>query len=299
MISVLIPMYNASRIAWLPMESLVRQKDVPCEWELIVAEEQNAEKFGEEGLAQYKRRLGKIGCSWVHYIPLRRWIPLSRKWRLMAMNTSLSSEAIIFQAADNYLHPYGVRDVFDYIVGKGADWVAQDKMPWWFVTDGRIFLADYTRAPDRTGRTHPAGMWFSAKTKWARQLPDSDKAKGVDRWLVTEIEKIARKATGGFKNIRYPKENKHWMLSFGTHGMNTISRKRVAWHARHYLPGEKYKTLWPAEVVKRVEALNGTGVEKPPLLPRQVRRSRVPIKRTRPFRGQAERRTIRRPRKAI
>jgi hypothetical protein len=284
-LSVIIPMFNAAEIAWLPMESLIRQKEVPCEWEIVTVEEQNGKQFGEARLMKYMGALQKVGCSRVSYLPLREWVPLSQKWRLMSKLSSAGSEVTVFQAADNFLHPYGVHDAFEYVAKKGADWIAQSKMPWWFLTTGGIFLADSAKAIDRFGKVHPAGLWFSARAGLVKQLPFSTKAKGVDRWLVTEIGDIAGRDGKKFRNERYPADNDHWKLSFGTHGLNTISRKREEYHAAHYCRGDEFKSLWPPEIVERVEAFVGRGRAKPLLLPGQKPRQRLSLKEKRLTRG--------------
>jgi hypothetical protein len=77
-------MFRSKYIGWLPLESLCRQEDVDFEWELIIAEEENDESFGFENIKNYTDRLKASGCIKIEYLGLKKWIPLSRKYKLLA-----------------------------------------------------------------------------------------------------------------------------------------------------------------------------------------------------------------------
>src|SRR3989304_7399092 len=118
MITVALPVY-ASPIAWLAMESLCRQK-VNVKWELIIYEDEqypNESKF----YLQYKKRLKAAGGVSIIYTYSEKRIPLSYKWREMALMAHSDSIGIILQAGDNYSHPKKIQLGYDSIK-TGYDW---------------------------------------------------------------------------------------------------------------------------------------------------------------------------------
>jgi len=84
-LTVALPMYRSKKIGWLALESLCRQVDAP-EWELLICEEQEPEMFGMEELTKYKESLGYAECTRITYIVLQWWVPLSQKWKILAVN---------------------------------------------------------------------------------------------------------------------------------------------------------------------------------------------------------------------
>ncbi len=58
LLTVALPVWNGSRIAWLAMESLCRQEEIDFWWELVICEEQAGhEVCGEAARQICPRRL--------------------------------------------------------------------------------------------------------------------------------------------------------------------------------------------------------------------------------------------------
>jgi hypothetical protein len=55
--TVALPIYNSKKIAWISLESLIRQENINFDWELIVYEEIHSESVCPEILEEYKDRL--------------------------------------------------------------------------------------------------------------------------------------------------------------------------------------------------------------------------------------------------
>ena len=101
-ISVGLPIFNGKDIAWLALEGLCRQQ---CNnpWELIICEEQNLNMVGIEQIKLvYKDRLRVAGCVRVTYIPIKNWIFLSRKWKIICSFIDDRSKYFLPWGADNF-----------------------------------------------------------------------------------------------------------------------------------------------------------------------------------------------------
>jgi len=236
-ISVLLPMLNAQHIGWLPMEGLCCQKDAPRSWEVIIAEEQNGSEFGEARVLEYEERLRQAGCEAVKYIPLKEWIPLAAKWRLLAQHTHQDSVVCACHGADSYAHPWRIKEAWDTLINGGAHWAGYTKVPFYVVRSGQPFLVDYNVAREklalkaRGGRRRKqhkrkvgAGIAFCFRTELARKLPESDKARGIDGWLFDNIRALAEKNGGTFKRLTI--DTGKWKYGLNTHGFGNISKKR-------------------------------------------------------------------------
>ncbi len=103
--SVLLPMFRSKHIAWVQLESLCRQVRVDFEWELLIAEELHDETLGEALVRSYETRLESVGCTRLQYTPVRGWITLGAKWKMLLLQTSPSSALFFPSAADIYSAP--------------------------------------------------------------------------------------------------------------------------------------------------------------------------------------------------
>jgi len=252
-LTVAIPMFNADKIGWLALESLTRQENIDFEWELVIAEEQDKNMFGYDRIVEYKERLKQVGCQRLHYIPLKNWIPLPIKWRMMAEDNvvSESSKVFTFAGADNYNYKDRLKIEYD-LVNSGLDWVSSLIMPFFFIRTGEIFVADYKRFEPRW-KTH-AGMAFSTKTEYVKHLPDSDKRYGIDGWLFDMIREYVLKSKKDFSIKRV--EGDYWKHGFGTHGLNLISGSdRYDILKRTCDINNSLKDGWPLNVMVRLGAL--------------------------------------------
>lgn len=248
LMSVALPLYNHGEIAWLVLESLVRQQNVPCEWELVIAEEQQGSFLGYDQAMSWASKLAQNGCSDIRYIALEERIPLSLKWRLLAQHASEESQVMVCVAGDTFPEPTRLVEAWAGIGILGADWVCSDRAPFYVVATGEVYLVDYTMVEAAT----PYGMRFSTKTCLARQLPEATVASGVDGWMFHTLAKL--KAP---KFNRLLVDNQNWTRGFDAHGFHNISNGRYMKLASRYLRADGLAQSWPTDVMARLQSMAG------------------------------------------
>lgn len=210
-LSVALPVFNSKRIAWLAVESLCRQKNIDFEWELIIAEEQDENRFGSKAFLSYSERLSQVGCVRFKYIKLQNWIPLGQKWKLLGQNCSDTSEVFLLQAVDCYSEPKRIKTTHDLIVNDRYDWIQNKRGLFYNLRTKKHILYDDTQMNQR------CGLNMATKAEYIKALPDNDRKAIVDGWLYNNI-----KPKNPFSIIN----SYDWMYGVDTHGLNNISKKR-------------------------------------------------------------------------
>jgi len=223
MISVILPMFRAKHIGWLPLESLCRQQGVNLEWELIVAEE-TAEKYdpmGESKIREYQKRLKLVGCNYVKYIGLDNWIPLGKKISMLIVNTNKSSEIIVPSAADYYSAPKRLSTAYNMFKEFKPDWILVTKVIYYNILNGKLVLhdTDYCRRKDDVGgRSMDASLLravFPIEWRIKRRV------KGVDSFMFRTSKKYVERQGRKFK-IHFDRSD-NWKYCFNTSGINNIT----------------------------------------------------------------------------
>lgn len=179
-LTVGLPMWKAKGIAWLALESLCRQEDVPCEWELLVCEEQNEDSLGGEGLAEYADRLKAAGCARVELLVPPSWEPLGSKWRLMADKASESSEMFLIQDADCYSHPHRLKTAHE-MGRRGADWAQSPVHLMFDIDTGRAVVYDQAGSAG-----HATAADMALRTELARNMPHDGPERLVNNWMLNQ-----------------------------------------------------------------------------------------------------------------
>ena len=215
-LTVGLPMFRCKHIGWLALESLCRQQNINFEWELIVIEEtsESYEPFGKEEVLKYKERLEKIGCKRIEYIPLGKWIPLSRKWKILGQNSSESSKIFVIHAADCFSYNTRLIESFDLIVNKDYDFISSLIGPFYDILTEKAMLFDMTK------KLRIGGLNMSIKPYFIRNLPDETKRKGIDSWIINNMQKL--KSNYRTCHIFTP----NCVYGVDTQGLNNISIKR-------------------------------------------------------------------------
>lgn len=214
-----MPLWRSKYVGWIALEGLIRQKDIPCEWELIICEEPD-DCLGEEGLMPYRAELEKIGCK-IKYVPIPNWIPLNLKCIAIAKESDPNSKYYIFQAGDCFSQPYRLSETYKLFLD-GADYVESLMGYFYLISENKLYLVDYTDGGKRKGGAVPA-LNMATKTHFVRELPLEERKAGVDGWIVNNI----RQSQGRIKVGMNPSD--HWSEGFDTHGLNLISGKRREW----------------------------------------------------------------------
>ena len=226
-LTVALPVYNSASIVWLALQSLVNQRGIDFEWELIVMEENKGDVYGEEELEKWTESLRNNGCCRIIYCALDEWIPLSQKWVKMGELAAPSSKAFLLQAADCYSYPYRLSHTMMAfrMAANGYDW---------FQTEMGLFYdvnLDKSIMYDQRTTSHPTALNMAFKTKYIKQLGESIGTdiewpkKGIDYWLFTNFSLIKG---GGLKIYRIkPGTHLKWKGGVDTNGLNNISLARV------------------------------------------------------------------------
>lgn len=176
-LTVGLPLYNMGQIAELALTGLCNQKDLSFEWELLVIEEQTSNSLSRKKLMSYKNRLRSVGCTKIKYIPLKEWIPLGRKWHLLAQKSSETSTCFLLQAGDCYPNSLRLRNTYNSF-SKGCDYYDEGTGLWYSYRMDKTILWK----PNDT-YTHPCMLNMAWSTKLIKQLPDNNKKKNIDRFL--------------------------------------------------------------------------------------------------------------------
>lgn len=243
MLTVALPLWKADKIGWLALESLCRQEDVPCDWELIIAEEQIGSFIGESRIEGYKERLKAVGCTRIEYIKLKEWITLSRKWYLIGQHMSEGSIGYLLQPADGYSSKTRLAQTYHLMTDKEADWVQLMEGYAYEIKNGiwRWFNA--------RKRRHPCSSSMAVRSSLVRNMADTGHRKsGVDYWIY--------KRTNPKKKLYLDWEKS--ADAFTTGGYNTISKERSRYllKCRGMFEKTDYRgELVPKEVMDKLREL--------------------------------------------
>lgn len=247
-LTIAIPSFNSKDIAWLAMESLCRQKDIDFDWEIIIMEEQNDTAFLSENFLKYKKRLSKIRCQNIQYIPLENRITLSEKWRRLGALAHKGSIGFLLQACDCYSYPTRLKMSF-YAFMAGFDWVQCHQGYFYEIQTGKIIK--YNGNSIQWAKNH-LNMGF--KTFYARQIPFAEIAAGIDGWLFNTFQKIKVAELSVYNDTL-----DNWKLGIDTHGHNNISKNRVKFFADTKPPFEPtditIEEILPIDIIQRLEKL--------------------------------------------
>jgi hypothetical protein len=230
-LTVGLPMFNCKYIGWLSLESLCRQQNIKFEWELVIAEEilPNYNPLGKEEIVKFKDRLYQVGCRRIEYIGLKKWIPLSKKWKLLAAHSSSTSKVFIIQAADCFSYSTRLNESFDLIVNKHFDFVSSQIGPFYDIKTEKAMMYDTRK------RNIVAGLNMAINPYYMRNLPDVDKRISVDAWII----KCMTALNPGYRSVH--NDSKNCILGVDTHGLNNISMRR------RKLMNIK-KSIWPITI---------------------------------------------------
>ena len=212
-VTVGLPMFRSDKIAWLALESLCRQVNIDFEWELIVAEEQE-DSFSAETIKEYIPRLREVGCERVEYISLSSWIPLARKWKLLAQKSN-DTLCFLLQGADDYSYPERLSEAYSMFKDDPElEWLSHDCGYFYDIGTEKVSLYDHRLA------TNSTAIGIAIKTQSIKSIPTSNKPSGCDSFLYRSV-----KGSGGkIKEIRLNTD--YWKKGIFTNGLNNISQDR-------------------------------------------------------------------------
>lgn len=216
-LSVAIPMFRAAYIGWLPLEGLVRQKNINFKWELVIAEELKEETFGEKNIRAYEERLKAVGCVRIVYRGLKKWIPLSNKWVDLANMCDVNSKIFVIHAADNYSAPLRLSRHYEVFTNNVVHLHIPTKAIYYNIATKKTMLHDTSMGKRRDDCAARAMV-----TDVVRRFPKVGRRAGVDGWLRGAAKSVV--GQGIFK-IFFDEQNDNWKYGLNTYGLNTIMNR--------------------------------------------------------------------------
>jgi len=213
-VSVLMPLYKTKYISWLAFESLIRQKDIDFEWELIVIEENTEEFTGKNKVESYKNKLSEVGCVKLTYIPLNKWISLSTKYFLLSAICDINSLLWTIAVGDYYSAPNRLKICYDSFIEHGWDFYRTKRLIYYNIHSGK--LAE-RRISDR------GSCCKAVRINIAKQVyyPE-DRVRGLDGHFYRQC-KIVKPDL-----VEFVEPNDYWRFGLNTHGFNNLSTNRGA-----------------------------------------------------------------------
>jgi hypothetical protein len=243
MMTVAMPMFNASPIAWLALEGLCRQELVPCRWDLLVIEEENDAALGAKALYEYHTRLQSVGCVRCDHTGIGSWVPLFDKWRDLGSRMPDESIAFLLCAADDYARPFRLRDTY-LAIKDGAEWYQTVRVPMYDIQRKKCVLWD------NTGTENGADMAMSADC--ARRLAG---ASSLGKRGARAVDRHVQKACGAQKVVWHDADDS--TLGLGTRGLNCISRG-TRWVNR--FPEIQLRDCVSDDIADRLESMANTPI---------------------------------------
>ncbi len=231
-LTVAVPVWNNKEIAWLCIESLRRQKEVDFEWELIIFEEEQDQQLGH----QYFNDLAPVD---MRYMTHQQKQSLGRKWYAMINAAHPDSEGVVFCDADDYCHPYVLRDTLDAF-RSGYDWFCH--------ADGYFYDFNTGKIIQYSSRKRP-GIRLSARMDIAKKLPDKVRPRLIHAWFNAHMKP---------QNMLFSQTD-HWEKGLFTNGHNSISKSRDRYFEKPVKPfrgtDKDLEDIVPAEVVKKIRSM--------------------------------------------
>lgn len=209
-VTIAMPLFNMGQIATLALEGLCQQKTT-CKWELIICEEQTDNMLSKKKLDEYESRLKNAGCVLIKYLPLTKWIPLGKKWKLISDNTS-DSICFILQAGDCFSHSNRIQETFNSI-SNGYDYYDENKGYWYSFRLNKTILWEPNKSYN-----HPCRLNMGWKTELFKKLPDNDVSKNVDGYIYRTI-------SSKVNNLKKFRNETLYIDGVDTDGYNCISSR--------------------------------------------------------------------------
>jgi len=218
-LTVILPMFRAKYIGWLPLESLAAQKGIDFKWELLIAEEVKDEPFGIGLIEPYRQRLLNAGCVNLQYIGIQEWIPLAKKWIMLAQMAAETSEVLCGQPADYYSSPNKLARHMEVFSDPKVVWHQPRKAIHYLIRTGESVLQDATNAKRKDNVIGKA-----MRPQFLRDAPaDPLQRTGVDGWIFKRYLAGLKATKTPFKSV--PDFNDDYKGALSTIGFNNISPK--------------------------------------------------------------------------
>jgi len=243
--TVALPMRNSKDISFLAFESLLNQKAVHFDWELIVYEEEHENMTPRNIIRQYEKRFKNTRCVRFKYITGDGEPLLIDKWIEIANNASDTSVSYLLQAADCY--SYSLRLANTYEVINNCDFSWYDNYRGYFYSFLNKKIIEYTTKMS-------TNLSMALRTDVMRRIKTKEIHKGIDNYIYNQSKLLTK---GLFFEYR---DDELYTDGIDTHGYNNISTKRQSFFDDVRMPfSETEKTLKdlnsPKEIKERINDL--------------------------------------------
>lgn len=215
MLTVALPIYQSSQIAWLAFDGLCNQINAP-KWELIVCEEKHWDSCAKDMIEKYRENLYLANCVNITLIELDNWVNLPKKWQLMGQKADAKSKGFVLQAADDYSHPYRLIQTYNAMI-KGVKWYSEITIPIYDLAVKKMVNFNHSILPK--GIEWKSGVSIAFPTKYARTIPDSHLNRGIDHFLLNHVSSNCADFEMHFE--------KPLSYGLGTNSANNISSNRL------------------------------------------------------------------------
>lgn len=223
-LTVALPAYNANKIIWLALESLITQ-DIDVYWELMICEE-HSESLNI--VKNYIKKLKANKCCKITYIsidPIKMGqypikFLLLEKW--IYMSHLASSNIFILMACDTYGHSARLKYHHKHFQNKDCIVSTQPMGVFYNISNNKIFIFDGIEK-DKIKKEKRLHLNIAFRTKDMRRVRITKIMKGIDSYIFNEIKRMYNFNSN--KNIYYYR-GKKWKYGIDTDGMNNISLER-------------------------------------------------------------------------
>lgn len=242
--TVALPVFNSPKILYLALESLKNQINVPCQWELIIVEENGV---NHDLITKY---LGVLpNCVRISYYPIEQRILLIEKWKYIGLMASNTSKVYVLHAADDYSPPKRLYIHYKHLKNKRCQFSTQPKGVFYNVNNKKIIFYD-GNIQNKKNRKRLNHLNMAIRTSTIKTIPIKPIKKGVDGYIrryTMKKYKIKPNQRYIFNDDAIDKNN--WKYGFFTDGMNNISFSRKRFYIRPrkqfrpYIQRKKYGYL--------------------------------------------------------
>ena len=239
LMTVALPLKNMENISWLSLESLRRQEEVPCDWELIIFDDNaNSRKVLDSFVGKLPR------CKRIFYKSIfpqtdgrksgkfKGTVPLIDKWVGIALDSSPSSIGYILQAGDDYSPKKMIKNHFYNFQNSECIFSTYPRGVFYHLgLKKKVFYDGYNIDNIKENFLTTLHLNKAVRTADIRKVRPSfsskERNKLIDKYVRTSIYDI-RKINPLNKKYIYNVDDidpEDWKTGFYTDGLNIISNR--------------------------------------------------------------------------
>lgn len=245
-LTVALPMRNSKRISFLAFESLINQRSIDFDWELIVYEERHEGMTDPEKIQEYADKLKEVGCTRFVWISQDDHPMLIDKWIEIAKHSSNTSKSFLLQAADCYSYSYRLSNTYETINKSGFKWFDNHQGLFYSIASKRMITYSHNMVTN---------LSMALDTDLMRKIKRKQIYKGIDGYLYHTAKRICPTPF-----YEYSDPDLH-LDGLDTHGLNNISIHRESFFNDVRAPFSTTTktlddTLIPKKIINKIKKLS-------------------------------------------